>query len=132
MKYPKAEKYFNGDEVMYEVCDILAPATLEAVINKDNAAKLNCQVIAETSKSPTTYEAEKILKSKNIRVLPDVLLTGGGAYASYFEWLKNLDHIRPGRMTRRWEYYSKVKLLKVIEKSIGSKIEVTKSISSLL
>jgi glutamate dehydrogenase (NAD(P)+) len=72
-------------------------------------------IVAETSKAPTTYRATEILKSKGIRILPDVLLTGGGAYVSYFEWLKNLDHIRPGRMTRRWEFYSKIKLLKVIE-----------------
>lgn len=67
-----------------------------------------------------------ILKERGIRILPDVLLTGGGSFVSYCEWLKNLDHIRPGRMTRRWEMYSKTKLLRVIEKGTGLRINLDK------
>jgi glutamate dehydrogenase (NAD(P)+) len=68
-----------------------------------NADKFNCKMIAEAANGPTTIGAEEILLAKGVTFLPDVLLNAGGVTVSYFEWLKNLDHIRPGRMTRRWE-----------------------------
>jgi glutamate dehydrogenase (NAD(P)+) len=48
-------------------------------------------------------KAEEILLAKKVVFLPDILLNAGGVTVSYFEWLKNLDHIKPGRLTRRWE-----------------------------
>lgn len=83
-------------------------------MNKNNAGKFNCKIIAEAANGPTTMAAEKILLSKGIVFLPDILLNAGGVTVSYFEWLTNLDHIRPGRMTRRWEERSKYKLLEAI------------------
>lgn len=68
--------------------------------------------------------AEEIMLSKGITFLPDVLLNAGGVTVSYFEWLKNLDHIRPGRLTRRWEEHSKYKLLEAIQISTGLRVDV--------
>lgn len=75
-------------------CDILAPAALEFTINSKNADKFNCALVAEVATAPTSFRGELILLKKGIAILPDVLLTGGGVTASYFEWLKNLDHIQ--------------------------------------
>ena len=52
--------------------------------------------------------------------MPDILLNSGGVTVSYFEWLKNLDHMRPGRLTRKWEEKSKNNLVKVIEEISGA------------
>lgn len=79
------------------------PAALEQTLNAGNADRFNCKIIAEAANGPTTMKAEDILVAKGVKFLPDVLLNAGGVTVSYFEWLKNLDHIRPGRMTRRWE-----------------------------
>lgn len=68
--------------------------------------------------------AEDILLSKGVKFLPDVLLNAGGVTVSYFEWLKNLDHIRPGRMTRRWEQHAKYRLLEAIRISTGLRVDV--------
>lgn len=66
--------------------------------------------------------AEEILESKNIILLPDILLNAGGVTVSYFEWLKNLDHMRPGRMTSKWEERSKHRILEVITNVTGLKL----------
>lgn len=70
--------------------------------------------MSEAANGPTTMGAEEILTKRNIAMLPDILCNAGGVTVSYFEWLTNLDHIRPGRMTRRWEEHSKHKLLEAI------------------
>ena len=81
----------------------------------NNANKFQCKIVAEAANGPTTEKGEKILMDKGVVFLPDVLLNAGGVTVSYFEWLKNLDHVRPGRMTRRWEENSKKNLLEVIK-----------------
>ncbi len=62
---------------------------------------LKCKIVAESANGPTTMEAEKYLNEKGVLILPDVLLNAGGVTVSYFEWLKNLEHVRPGTMTRK-------------------------------
>jgi glutamate dehydrogenase (NAD(P)+) len=89
-------------EFMEKECDILIPAAKEKAINQDNANDLQCKVIFEGANGPTTFRAETALEKRGIIVVPDMLANGGGVTCSYFEWLKNLDHIAPGRMTKKY------------------------------
>lgn len=102
--FPGAKERFKDASVMFKECDILVPAALEKSINKDNMDKLNCKIIAESANGPTTLTAEKYLTEKGILIMPDVLLNAGGVTVSYFEWLKNLEHVRPGTMTKKVFY----------------------------
>ncbi len=86
---------------MHKECDVLIPAAFEKTINQSNMEKLKCKIIAESANGPTTIAAEKYLMNKGVLILPDVLLNVGGVTVSYFEWLKNLEHVKPGTMTRK-------------------------------
>ena len=83
--------------------DIFIPAALEMCIHKLNAHRFECKIVVEAANGPTTVEGERIAMAKGIRFLPDVLLNAGGVSVSYFEWLKNLEHVIPGRMQKKWE-----------------------------
>ena len=102
--YPKAEMVEKNDPLSFMEldCDILIPAAIEKSIHKNNADKLKCKVLVEGANGPTTFYGEEILLKKGVQVIPDMLINGGGVTVSYFEWLKNLDHIAPGRMTKKY------------------------------
>lgn len=120
--YPIADS-FEDDSVLFQECDILAPAALEQAINKTNAGKINCKILIETAYGPTTISAEEILEARGIAILPDILVNGGGLIVSYFEYLKNTAHLTPGRLQKRWEYKSKLGLLSVLEDQLNIKFD---------
>jgi len=93
----------NGESVLENECDILIPAALEAVINMHNAARIKAPLIVEAANGPVTAGADEILRKKGCVIIPDMFANAGGVTVSYFEWVKNLSHIRFGRMQRRQE-----------------------------
>ena len=119
--YPKAQYIEESSSVLEMACDILIPAAMEAVINQSNAAKIQAKLIGEAANGPVTFAAEAILKEKGVVIIPDSYLNAGGVTVSYFEWIKNLSHIRFGRMNKRWEEDRSQLVIQAIEKT-GSKV----------
>jgi len=101
--YADATYVENGAKVLEEECDILIPAALEAVINLTNAARIKAPLIIEAANGPVTSGADEVLRDKGTVIIPDMYANAGGVTVSYFEWVKNLSHIRFGRMQRRQE-----------------------------
>jgi len=100
-------------------CDILIPAALEQQITKDNAGRIQARIIGEGANGPTTPDADAILAEKRVLVVPDIFLNAGGVTVSYFEWLKNLSHVRFGRMEKRFEEGVYTRLVTAIESTTG-------------
>nr|WP_252734736.1 Glu/Leu/Phe/Val dehydrogenase [Octadecabacter sp. B2R22] len=101
--YPDATYVEDGASVLEQDCDILIPAALEGVINLTNAANIKAPLIIEAANGPVTAGADDILRDKGTVIIPDMYANAGGVTVSYFEWVKNLSHIRFGRMQRRQE-----------------------------
>ena len=101
--YPSGTYIEDGAVALEAECDILIPAALEGVINLGNAARIRAPLIIEAANGPITAGANDILLEKGIVIIPDLYANAGGVTVSYFEWVKNLSHIRFGRMQRRQE-----------------------------
>ena len=104
--------------ILRKDCDIFAPCAGDGTLNQYNAQHLKARVVVEGANGPTTFKADQILEAKGVQIIPDMLANVGGVTVSYFEWLKNLDHISPGRMTKKYQETQKVNLLKSLGYSI--------------
>jgi len=100
-------------------CDILIPAAIENVIHGGNASRIQARIVAEGANGPTTADAAEILNERGIIQLPDLYLNAGGVTVSYFEWVKNLSHLRFGRMERRFEATTNHRMLEAVEQLVG-------------
>ncbi len=125
--FPDSQFVKNGSEVLEHPCDILIPAAMEGVITHENAPRIQAKLLAEAANGPVTYEADQILNKKGVFIIPDAYLNAGGVTVSYFEWLKNLSHVRFGRMDRRLVEAQGQKIIEAIESGIGkSLVQVAK------
>ena len=101
-------------------CDILIPAALENQFTAENAPRVQAKIILEGANGPTTPDADPIFRQKGVMVIPDIYANAGGVTVSYFEWLKNLSHVRFGRMSKRHEEANERQMIKAIETATGT------------
>ncbi|HET6272591.1 MAG TPA: glutamate dehydrogenase, partial [Bacteroidota bacterium] len=122
LNFPGARNIMKTGEALELDCDILVPSALEKQITADNAPRIKAKIIGEGANGPTTTDAEEILVKRGIMVLPDMYLNAGGVTVSYFEWLKNLQHVRMGRMGKRFMETSTSQLISTIERTTGKSL----------
>lgn len=122
LNYPGATNIKNSAETLEMPCDILIPAALENVINASNADRIKAKIIGEGANGPLTPDADEILNKKGIIVVPDMYLNAGGVTVSYFEWLKNLSHVRFGRLDKRFSENQNGELLRSVEQLTGKRV----------
>jgi len=114
--YPDGKYIRDGLKVLENECDILVPAALEGVITRENAPRVKAPVIIEAANGPVTAGADDILRQKGTVIIPDMYANAGGVTVSYFEWVKNLSHIRFGRLGRRQEEARHELIVKELER----------------
>ena len=121
----KETELTNPLNFLTKPADYMIPAAVEKSLHKGNAEHIQVKAIFEGANGPTTYAAEQIFIKRGIICAPDLLVNGGGVTCSYFEWLKNLEHISPGKMTKKYEEKSQMRLLEIMgyEKEDGKEIE---------
>ncbi len=125
LNFPGATSYSQDQRtiVMEFECDVLVPAALENQITLENADKVKAKIIAEAANGPVTSSAAEVLLKKGIIIVPDVYLNAGGVTVSYFEWLKNLSHMRFGRMEKRFNQRAYAQIIDLVEKTTGKSID---------
>jgi len=121
LNFPGATSIKNSKEALELDCDILIPAALENVIDGENAPRIKAKIIGEGANGPLTPEADEVFAKKGTVVIPDMYLNAGGVTVSYFEWLKNLSHVRYGRMEKRFTENVNSSILNQIENLTGKK-----------
>ncbi|MDP2421283.1 Glu/Leu/Phe/Val dehydrogenase [Sediminibacterium sp.] len=122
LNFPGATNIAKSTDALEIECDILIPAALENVINGDNAERVKAKIIGEAANGPLTPEADEVFAKKGVLVVPDMYLNAGGVTVSYFEWLKNLSHVRYGRMEKRFTENLNTHILTQMEELTGKKV----------
>ncbi len=122
LNFPGATNFANTSDALEIECDILIPAALENVINGENAPRIKAKIIGEAANGPCTPEADEVFIQKGILCVPDMYLNAGGVTVSYFEWLKNLSHVRYGRMEKRFTENMNTRILMQIEELSGKQV----------
>jgi glutamate dehydrogenase (NAD(P)+) len=120
LDFEGAENLENREAGLELDCDILVPAALENAITIENAPRVRARIIGEAANGPITADASKHLYERGVMVIPDAYINAGGVTVSYFEWLKNLQHVRFGRMEKRFEEKAARQMLNAIEHAAGS------------
>lgn len=119
LNFPGATNLAKSSDALELECDILIPAALENQIHEGNAARIKAKIIGEAANGPVNAEAEEILNAKGIMVIPDIYLNAGGVTVSYFEWLKNLSHVRFGRLGKRFDENLNNNIIDAVEEMTG-------------
>ena len=121
--FPGCTDVEDPEELLFTDCDILVPAAAEKSIHKGNMEKIKAKIIGEAANGPITPRADAYLHSNGHVIVPDLLLNAGGVTVSYFEWLKNLSHVRFGRMTRKWESQVQSRLVSSLESKLNTSLD---------
>ena len=122
LNFAGATNLANNTDALELECDILIPAALENVINGQNAPRVKAKIVGEAANGPCTPEADEVFTQKGILCVPDMYLNAGGVTVSYFEWLKNLSHVRYGRMEKKFTENLNSHILSQIEELSGKKV----------
>jgi glutamate dehydrogenase (NAD(P)+) len=120
--FTSAEFVEDGHAVLEKECDILIPAALESQITMENAAQIKAKLIVEAANGPITFGADEILAKKGVIIIPDAYANAGGVTVSYFEWIRNISHIRFGRMQRRHDEMRGAEMTRVLEEATGRQV----------
>lgn len=123
LDFPGATNIENSREALELECDILVPAALENQITVENVDKIKARIVGEAANSPTTAEASEKLWERGVLIVPDTYLNAGGVTVSYFEWLKDISHVRFGRLGKRFEESAHMKILHAVEDLTGKKFD---------
>lgn len=121
LNFPGAQDITPSAKALELDCDILVPAALEEQITDANVRQVKAKIIAEAANGPTSLEADEMLLDRNVLILPDLYLNAGGVTVSYFEWLRNLSHVRFGRMSKRFERNTQRRLMSAVEEMTGQR-----------
>ncbi|HVG16043.1 MAG TPA: Glu/Leu/Phe/Val dehydrogenase, partial [Chitinophagaceae bacterium] len=122
LNFPGSNNFAKNTDALEYDCDILIPAALEHVINGENALRIKAKIIGEAANGPLTPEADAVFIQKGVLVVPDMYLNAGGVTVSYFEWLKNLSHVRYGRMEKRFTENMNAHILGQMEELTGKRV----------
>ena len=122
LKFPGATMLEATAAALELDCDVLVPAALENVLTEENAPRIKARLILEGANGPTTPAAEAIFRRRGVMVIPDLYANAGGVTVSYFEWLKNLSHVRFGRLQKRLDERAEENQLRVIEQLTGKTV----------
>ena len=123
LNFPGAKNFAKNTDALEMDCDILIPAALENVIDGENAPKVKAKIIGEAANGPLTPEADEVFATRGIIVVPDMYLNAGGVTVSYFEWLKNLSHVRYGRLEKRFTENMNAHIIGQMEAMSGKKVD---------
>lgn len=122
LDFPGATNFEKTNDALEMDCDILIPAALENVINVNNASRIKAKIVGEAANGPLTPEADEILNAMGVVVVPDMYLNAGGVTVSYFEWLKNLSHVRYGRLEKRFDENMNQHIVSQLEELTGKTV----------
>ncbi|MGE5748863.1 MAG: Glu/Leu/Phe/Val family dehydrogenase [Gemmatimonas sp.] len=122
LKFPGATDVANSADALEMDCDVLVPAALENVITGENVDRIKAKIIVEGANGPVTADASENLLSRGVLLVPDLYTNAGGVTVSYFEWVKNLSHMRFGRMEKRFQEHTNEQILAAVEQLTGKKM----------
>jgi glutamate dehydrogenase (NAD(P)+) len=122
LDFPDTQYIQNSNDLLHSQCDILIPAALESVISLKNVEKVQAKIICEAANGPITYRADKYLLEKGTVIIPDIYANAGGVTVSYFEWIRNISHIRMGRLNKRYEGHRGEAIVSAIQQISDKKL----------
>ena len=120
--FPGAKDIPNTEDALELECDVLVPAALENVITPRNVDRIKAKIIVEGANGPVTADASESLLARGVLIIPDMYANAGGVTVSYFEWVKNLSHMRFGRMEKRFQEHTNEQIIDAAEALAGKKL----------